>query len=556
MMYRLTFSLFITLLAITAALAQLPHTVGILSYQPNETAEGYNFFYPHNQSDAFLMDNCGRLVHIWPGDPDYRPGNSAYLLANGNLVKTSRHFNGPAGHIWAGGGGESVEIRSWDNDLLWSFTLNDSTARLHHDIAPLPNGNILMIAWEEKLEAEVIQAGRDPALISQGKLWPDFILEVDPATDAIVWQWHVWDHLVQNFDSTKDNFGNVATNPTLVDINYAAETAHPDWMHGNAIAYNAELDQIVFSVPRFDEIWIIDHSTTTAEAAGHTGGLGGRGGDLLYRWGNPVAYRGGISTDQRLFFQHDIHWVEDFIDPSHPLYGQLIVFNNRVGPDSSTANIFDPGFDPVTWSYPMENGKWLPETYTKTIVHPIPIKMASDGVSSVQLLANDNYLICAGRQGYSFELNPEGEVVWEYLTPIHDNQPAVQYQSYDNLGNLTFRMNRYPPDFPAFADRDLSPIGYLEENPDTLFCDMVLPVVNREEELPVQLYPNPAQTWVSLTWEANEPLAVAVTDITGRPLVQLPAQYESTTLDTSNWPNGLYLVRVGNHTVRKLLIAR
>ncbi|MGC8644373.1 MAG: hypothetical protein ACP5XB_31305, partial [Isosphaeraceae bacterium] len=60
-----------------------------------------------------------------------------------------------------------------------------------------------------------------------------------------------------------------------------------------------ELDQILLSVHSFSEIWIIDHGTTTAEAATHKGGRSGKGGDLLYRWGNPQAYRAGTAADQQ-----------------------------------------------------------------------------------------------------------------------------------------------------------------------------------------------------------------------------------------------------------------
>ena len=86
-----------------------------------------------------------------------------------------------------------------------------------------------------------------------------------------------------------------------------------DLLHTNAVNYNATLDQIVISVNRFNEIWVIDHSTTTEDAAGITGGRWGRGGDLLYRWGNPRTYGRGEETARRLGRQHDVRWVPEGI---------------------------------------------------------------------------------------------------------------------------------------------------------------------------------------------------------------------------------------------------
>ena len=66
------------------------------------------------------------------------------------------------------------------------------------------------------------------------------------------------------------------------------------------------LDQIVLSNHNLSEIWIIDHSTTTLEAASHSGGNSGKGGDLLYRWGNPQAYDQGTGADQLLNHQQHV----------------------------------------------------------------------------------------------------------------------------------------------------------------------------------------------------------------------------------------------------------
>jgi hypothetical protein len=96
-------------------------------------------------------------------------------------------------------------------------------------------------------------------------------------------------------------YGVVTDHPELVDINFG--DTKTDWMHTNSIDYNEKFDQILISVHNFNEIWVIDHSTTTEEAAGHTGGNSGKGGDLLYRWGNPQAYERGTASDQQLFLQ-------------------------------------------------------------------------------------------------------------------------------------------------------------------------------------------------------------------------------------------------------------
>ena len=296
----------LVLLALPAVAAAQTQTIGLFRNDPG-TFPGYTLFSPLEYTDTYLIDNQGELVHSW--STPYPIGNMAYLEEDGTLFRTAD----PGGNdvfVWGGDAG-LVQQLDWDGTVLWEFLYSDSTVRLHHDIEVMPNGNVLMIAWEYKSQAECIAAGRDDFLLPDGELWPDHLIEVEPIFPSggnIVWEWHAWDHLIQDFDPAQNNYGVVEDHPELIDINYMQDPL-ADWLHFNAIDYNPDLDLIAISTPRFDEMWIIDHSTTTAEAAGHTGGRWGKGGDLLYRWGNPQRY--GANGKCELFGQHDARWLVD-----------------------------------------------------------------------------------------------------------------------------------------------------------------------------------------------------------------------------------------------------
>lgn len=528
-------------------------TVGILSYNPEKSFEGYNLFYPHNQPNVYLFNNCGEIVHVWEDSMDLRPGNTAYLMPDGRLVKTKRQNVVSNDRIWAGGGGATVEIRDWDNNLDWSFTLNNDTARLHHDIEVLPNGNILMIGWEIQTRARAIASGRDSSLLEDGELWTDFIIEVNPNLDSIVWEWHVFDHVIQDFDSTKANYGVVAEHPELLDLNFVRDGT-ANWQHTNAISFNADLNQIALSSPYLNEIYIIDHTTSKEQASGHVGGLGARGGDFMYRWGNPQAYDQGTSDEQTSFFQHDIHWIEDFISPAHPDYGKLILFNNDFGaPTFSTVSIIDQPWDMYTWTYLIEDGKWGPVDYLQNFTHPDTTKMYSSGLSSVQLLPNNNYLICVGRIGYSFEITPDNEIVWEYVTPLKAGRFASQGDSLAVNDNLTFRIKRYPTDYSAFESRDLTPLYYLELNPDTAFCDMITPVQELSQS-DFNIFPNPARNELNISKSDIIPSDIRIYNIHGQLVKEVRNFISGSSVDLSNISSGIYLVKVGDQPVRKLVI--
>ena len=533
------------------------NTVGLLSYKPSKAFEGYNLFFPHNQPNVYLLNNCGEIVHVWEDDANFRPGNIAYLREDGTLVKGKRDAGVGQDAIWAGGGGAIIEIRDWDNNLLWDFEMNNDSLRLHHDFAVRENGNIIAIAWELKTEAEALQAGRDTSTTAQDKLWPDWVFEINPNTDEIVWEWHAWDHLIQDFDATKDNFGVVEDNPGLIDINWDTNNGHPDWMHSNSIDFSEELNQIMISVPQFHEIWIIDRSTTSAQAAGNTGGQGGVGGNLMYRYGNPAAYKSGDASDQVSFYQHDAHWVDDFVDFTHPYFNQIAFFNNRVGADFSQANVIVQPWDMYSWEYTQENGIWGPTDYNLTITHPVdPTLLYSTGLSSVQFFPNGNALITSGRFGYTFEITPDDEIVWEYVTPLVGGAPATQGDSLSINNNLTFRMKRYPSDYAAFDGKDLENIslGWLELEPDTTFCELILPVTEIMDDYYLKVFPNPAQDRVTIEWEGGLFADVMIYNLVGHQVEKFRATGGRKYLDISTWEAGIYFIEIEGRQIAKFVV--
>ncbi|WP_299001894.1 aryl-sulfate sulfotransferase [uncultured Shewanella sp.] len=201
---------------------------------------------------------------------------------------------------------------------------------LHHDIELLPSGNILALLWQRRTYDEAVQAGRNPeSLESDLGMLEEKVIElkrvVNPdGTDSweIVWQWSMWDHFIQTDYPDKDNYveGDVSDYPHLIDINYNLDTdTSIDVFHVNAVFYLERYDQIVLTSHFNSELWVIDHSTTTAEAATSSGGKYQQGGDLLYRWGNAQAY--GYS-DERYTFLSGVH------DPSF-VYNSLS--DNKVG---------------------------------------------------------------------------------------------------------------------------------------------------------------------------------------------------------------------------------
>jgi hypothetical protein len=439
-------------------------TLGLLFSTPaNE--DGFVLFAPISSTTTYLIDKCGYQVHSWPST--HQPGQSVYLLQDGSLMRTGRLMNQTFN---AGGLGGIIERIDWDGNVVWSYVISSATECQHHDICPLPNGNVMAIAYELKTAAQATDAGRNPEQLSN-VFWSEKIIEIQPSgTNAgtIVWEWQVWDHLVQSFDSTKANYAQIDEHPELLDINYGGGTAS-DWLHCNGLDYNETLDQIVLSCHNSSEIWIIDHSTNTAEAASHTGGNSGKGGDFLFRWGNPQVYGHGTVADQKFFGQHNPTWIKSGLQDD----GRLMVFNNgvqRPGGNYSTVDVIASVID-TSGQYVMDvNQAYLPQS-TSWMYTPSPSFYAMN-ISGAHRMANGHTMICSGPQGNFIEIDYDGNTVWSYKSPVGQNG-AIATQGSNATQNIVFRCTQYPVDYSAFIGRDLTPGTPIELNPLAYDCTML-----------------------------------------------------------------------------------
>lgn len=428
------------------------NTIGLV-FTSDDVSDGYVLYTPQTSEMVYLINNDGERVHEWTTSG--QAGNSTYLLEDGRLVRTlqvdSDYFvGGPQG----GSSGGGIEILDWDGNILWEWTYTSETYHSHHDVAVMPNGNILFVAWDRILRDEAVAAGRDPDVLPDDELWPEKVIEVRPLDNndfEIVWEWRVWDHLVQDFDESLPNYvADVSTRPERFDVNYTNAT-DADWQHANAIDYNPDLDLIVISSREHSEFFVIDHSTTTEEAATSSGGNLGRGGDILMRWGNPATYGVGTAADKQLFGQHNVQWIKEGLDGA----GNILLFNN--GDTRTFSEVLELEF-PQDYTVGSD-GTFRPEG---------PLWTYSDGdnfhsqfISGAQRLESGNTLICSGAEGRIFEVTPDGDIVWEYVGPISVFGPLTQGDPVTN--SFMFRAEKYPLDYPAFEGRDLTPYGTIED---------------------------------------------------------------------------------------------
>ena len=183
--------------------------------------------------------------------------------------------------------------------------------------------------------------------------------------------------------------------------------ARKAWAHQNALNITDDGDLLV-SYRLTSTVGIVDKST----------------GEFKWKWGPGSIYH-----------QH------------HPTYlpnGHVQIFDNgghRRGPSRSRIIEVDISNNEIVWEY----------TGTPDI------SFYSYHISSAERQPNGNVVICEGAPGRLFEVTPQKEIVWEYISPFYGVVDGVN--NLESL-NSSFRAHRYGYDYSGLKGMDLDPNKY------------------------------------------------------------------------------------------------
>lgn len=368
-----------------------PYADQVEFLDPDLAHDGYVLMNPIDAHSFHLIDKEGAVLHTWNIPTDLR--FDAQMLPDGRILANLEQALGGTQTRFYGG---ELKIINPDGTFDWEMTWSGLTTISHHDLEMLPNGNILFIAVDgyDPVSAATMGYSAGTALLSES------LIEVDPATQEVVWRWNAADHFIQDHDSETANFGDPAQHPERIDLNYGPvlDFQAGDVFHANGIAYDAGRDLVFLSVNNYSEVWVIDHATTTEEAAGS-------GGDLVYRFGNPEAWRNAAAA--RLFWtQHH----PNFIAEGLPGAGHLMIFMNgfpyqgRTLEQSVVYELALPG--ELTQAPGVANEPTVFWSWTHEDLY-------GHHLGSAQRLPGGNTLITEGDYGY-WEVTGDGQVAWKY----------------------------------------------------------------------------------------------------------------------------------------------
>jgi len=308
-----------------------------------------------------------------------KPAKIGELLPNGHLVY---------GHMWQG----MAEI-DWRSQELWYYPCTQ-----HHDFAVMPNGHIMVLCGGMAYRSE----GRvNPEIYADGEYIPAYFIEVDPKTNEVVWRWEADEH-IKELKKVGVKFPRTPRMPVkLLDV-FHANTCEvlPETKLGRKDS-RFKAGNVVFSYRNLDVVGVIDKET----------------GEIVWAWGP-----GALDKQHMPTLIPDVHPVTG--EPM-PGAGHFLIFDNGDTRRRTEVVEVDPTTNEVVWRY-SQKGWWC-----------------GGGLGGADRMPNGNTVICeGGTRGRLFEVTPQGEIVWEYLTPYYDGWNLTGGRP---SAHSIYRCVRYPP---------------------------------------------------------------------------------------------------------------
>jgi hypothetical protein len=436
------------------------YPTGTTIYDPGKCWNGYTVFqasmFRARGTGAMLIDMSGNVVNQWQwldGFPNkILPGG--YIMGSTGMRNPKYGFQDML---------DLVQV-DWDGNIVWKYhkyeRIKDPRqkpvwmARQHHDyqregnpvgyyvpgMDPLIDKGSTIILCHKNL--------RNPK-ISEKLLLDDTIIEVAWGGE-VVWEWICSDH----FDEM--GFSEEARNVLARDPGASgpAKGRAGDWMHMNSISVlgpnkwfdlgdeRFHPDNIIFSGRQTNIVAIISRKT----------------GRIVWQVGPDYNATPALRKLGQIIGQHHAHMIPRGL----PGEGNILVFDNGGQAGYGSPNPGAPTglnnalrdysrvleLDPVTleviWHYNhAESGSFL---------SPQSRKFYSNFISSAQRLPNGNTMITEGAGGRIFEVTPEREIVWEYVS---------LYEAGEWKMNSVYRAYRLPyawvPQAEKPEEKDITP---------------------------------------------------------------------------------------------------
>lgn len=432
---------------------------GTIKYDPSKAYNGYTLV-PTINDGILLFDMNGNEVRRW----DFR-GFPPKLLPGGHLIGNSGERHPKYGMQ----DGVNLMQISYDGEVEWEFDHFDYIAdpghdhhwmaRQHHDFQREGQAVYYVPGEQPKIDSgkTLILGHRtihNPA-ISDKKLLDDVIYEVSWEGE-ILWEWSVADHFADlGFDESAKNV--LARNPNLLQ----ADGGIGDFMHVNCASYLGpnhwydEGDQrfkpnnIIIDGRESNILLILDHDT----------------GEIVWKIGPDYMHDPRLKKLGQVIGQHALHMIPEGL----PGAGNLLFFDN-----GGWAGYGDP--NPGSF----DGTKYARRDYSRVVeLNPVTLevvweltpaklgyqqptdssKFYSPYVSNAQRLPNGNTLVDEGSDGRVFEVTPDYEIVWEWISPYF----AHKDDGTDGTTNMIYRAYRYPYDYvPQEPLPEEKPIGVVD----------------------------------------------------------------------------------------------